>query len=311
MSGGFEEYAQIKFDSGGNATLYVGTHNHGQGHETVFKQLIADRLGLDFASIRVVQGDTDLVAFGHGTFGLRSSGLGGAAIGAASDKIIEKCTAIASHLLEAATGDIEFADGEFRITGTDRAITFKEVACAAFVRATLPPGIGPGLVVDGVFVPPAPTFPNGCHVAEVEIDPQTGVTRIERYVVVDDVGTVMNPLLLEGQIQGGVVQGIGQVMMEEVVFEPENGQLLSGSFLDYCMPRASDLLAIEVISNPVPTKTSPLGIKGSGEAGCVGALPCVMNAILDALEPLGIHDLAMPATPERVWRAIKDAKPRF
>ena len=308
-AGGFEEYAQIKFDPGGNATLYVGTHNHGQGHETVFKQLIADRLGLDFASIRIVQGDTDLVAFGHGTFGSRSSGLGGAAIGAASDKIVEKCAGIAAHMLEAAAGDIEFVDGEFRITGTDRAIAFKEVARAAFVRAALPPGIEPGLMADGVFVPPAPTFPNGCHVAEVEIDPQTGTVKIERYSVVDDVGTVMNPMLLEGQIQGGVAQGIGQVMMEEVVFEPESGQLLSGSFLDYCMPRADDLPNIEVRSNPVPTKTNPLGIKGAGEAGCVGALPCLMNAILDALAPLGIDELAMPATPERVWRAIKDAKP--
>ncbi len=306
-AGGFEEYAQIKFDPGGNATLHVGTHNHGQGHETVFKQLIADRLGLDFASIRIVQGDTDLVAFGHGTFGSRSSGLGGAAIGAASDKIVEKCMAIASHMLEAASDDIEFIDGEFRITGTDRAVAFKEVARCAFVRATLPPGIEPGLMADGVFVPPAPTFPTGCHVAEVEIDPQTGTTKITRYSVVDDVGTVMNPMLLEGQIQGGVVQGIGQVMMEEVVFEPESGQLLSGSFMDYCMPRADDLPAIEVRSNPVPTKTNPLGIKGAGEAGCVGALPCLMNAILDALAPLGIYDLAMPATPERVWRAIKDA----
>ena len=308
-AGGFEEYAQMRFDSGGNATLYVGTHNHWQGHETVFKQLIADRLGLDFASIRIVQGDTDLVAFGHGTFGSRSSGLGGAAIGAVSDKIVEKCMAIASHKFEAASADIEFVDGEFRITGTDRAIAFKEVARAAFVRANLPPGIEPGLMADSVFVPPAPTFPNGCHVAEVEIDPQTGITTIERYSVVDDVGTVMNPMLLKGQIQGGVVQGIGQVMMEEVVFEPESGQLLSGSFLDYCMPRADDLPPIEVSSNPVPTKINPLGIKGAGEAGCVGALPCLMNAILDALEPLGIHDLAMPATPERVWQAIRDAEP--
>ncbi len=306
-AGGFEEYAQIKFDSGGNATLAVGTHNHGQGHETVFKQLIADRLGLDFASIRVVQGDTDLVAFGHGTFGSRSSGLGGAAIGAASDRIVEKCTAIACHMLEAASGDIEFIDGEFRIAGTDRAIAFKDVARAAFVRAALPPGVEPGLMADGVFVPPAPTFPNGCHVAEVEIDPETGVTTIERYTVVDDVGTVMNPMLLKGQIQGGIAQGIGQVMMEEVVFDPENGQLLTGSFLDYCMPRAYDLPSIDVNANPVPTKTNPLGIKGAGEAGCVGALPCLMNAILDALAPLGIDDLAMPATPERVWRAIKDA----
>jgi len=309
-AGGFEEYAQIRFDPSGSATVLVGTHNHGQGHETVFRQLLVEKFGMDFDKIRIVQGDTDLVPFGHGTFGSRSSGVGSAAIGVAADRIIEKCTAIAAHLFEAAPGDVVLEDGEFRVAGTDKTRPFEEVAKTAFIRPLLPPDIAPGLIADGAFVPPAPTFPNGCHAAEVEIDPETGVIAIERYVVVDDVGTVMNPPLLKGQIQGGVVQGIGQIVMEDIVFDPETGQLLSGSFMDYAMPRASDLPDIEVKSQPVPSKTNPFGIKGAGEAGCVGAMPCLMNAILDALAPVGVTWLAMPATPERVWRAIEEARGR-
>jgi carbon-monoxide dehydrogenase large subunit len=211
-------------------------------------------------------------------------------------------------LFEAAVDDVEFAEGAFRVAGTDKTRPFQEVAKTAFMRALLPPEIEPGLIADGVFVPPAATFPNGCHTAEVEIDPETGTIKLERYVVVDDVGRIMNPPLLEGQIHGGVVQGIGQILMEDVVFEAGTGQLLSGSFMDYAMPRADDLSAIEVESLPVPSPTNPFGIKGAGEGGCVGSMPCLMNAILDALAPLGIDWLEMPATPERVWRAIRDAK---
>jgi len=307
-AGGFEEYAQIRFDPSGSATVMVGTHNHGQGHETVFRQLLHEIFGLEFDHIRILQGDTDQVAFGHGTFGSRSSGVGSAAIGAAGEKIIEKCKAIAAHLFEAAVEDVEFGGGEFRVAGTDKTKPFQEVAKTAFMRALLPPDIEPGLIADGVFVPPVPTFPNGCHAAEVEIDPETGAIRIERYVVVDDVGTVMNPMLLKGQVHGGVVQGIGQILMEDVVFEAGTGQLLSGSFMDYAMPRADDLPAIEVSENPVPSPTNPFGIKGAGEGGSVGAMPCLMNAILDALAPVGVTWLDMPATPETVWRAIQDAK---
>ncbi|HUT48623.1 MAG TPA: xanthine dehydrogenase family protein molybdopterin-binding subunit [Alphaproteobacteria bacterium] len=307
-AGGFEEYGQIRFDPSGGATVLVGTHNHGQGHETVFRQLLVEIFGMEFDQIRVIQGDTDQVAFGHGTFGSRSSGVGSAAIGIAGEKIIEKCKAIAAHLFEAAVEDVEFGDGEFRVAGTDKTRTFQEVAKTAFMRALLPPEIEPGLMADGVFVPPAPTFPNGCHAAEVEIDPETGTIKIERYVVVDDVGTVMNPPLLKGQVHGGVVQGIGQILMEDVVFEPGTGQLLSGSFMDYAMPRADDLSPIEVAENPVPSKTNPFGIKGAGEGGSVGAMPCMMNAIVDALAPVGVTWLEMPTTPERVWRAIRDAK---
>jgi carbon-monoxide dehydrogenase large subunit len=307
-AGGFEEYAQIRFDPSGSATVMVGTHNHGQGHETVFRQLLVDIFGLEFDQIRILQGDTDQVAFGHGTFGSRSSGVGSAAIGVAGEKIIEKCKAIAAHLFETAVEDVEFSDGEFRVAGTDKTKPFQEVAKTAFMRALLPPDIEPGLIADGVFVPPVPTFPNGCHAAEVEIDPDTGTISIERYVVVDDVGTVMNPMLLKGQVHGGVVQGIGQILMENVVFESGTGQLLSGSFMDYAMPRADDLSPIEVSENPVPSPTNPFGIKGAGEGGSVGAMPCLMNAILDALAPAGVTWLDIPATPETVWRAIQDAK---
>ncbi len=307
-AGGFEEYARIRFDPGAAATLFVGTHSHGQGHETVFKQLLADVLGLAPDRIRVVQGDTDQVPYGHGTFGSRSSGAGGAAILAAADKIVAKCRRIAAHHLETAEADIEFAGGEFRVAGTDRAMALEEAVRMAFSRPALPPGEEPGMQADGVFVPPAPTFPNGCHACEVEIDPETGCIEVLGYHVVDDVGTVMNPLLLAGQIQGGIVQGLGQILMERIVWDPDSGQLLSGSFMDYAMPRADDLPFFDLDTNPVPTETNPLGIKGAGEAGCVGALPCLMNAIVDALAPLGVRSLDMPATPERVWRAIRDAE---
>ncbi len=306
-AGLFDDGAEIRFDPSGGATVFIGTHNHGQGHETVFKQLLADKLGLEFEQVRYVDGDTDLVPYGRGTFGSRTSGIGGAALTKAADIIIDKGRKIAAHKLEAAEEDIGFADGAFTIAGTDRSMSLAEVAATAFAPAQLPPGMEPGLKAYAGVVPPAPTFPNGCHVAEVEIDPDTGVLRIDRYTVVDDVGVVMNPMLLEGQIHGGIVQGLGQILFEEVVFDADSGQLLTGSFMDYTMPRADDVPNFEVGTNPVPTTTNPLGIKGAGEAGTVGAMPCLMNAIADALAPLGVTRLDMPATPERIWRAIRDA----
>ena len=306
-AGGFEEYAQIRFDSSGAATVLVGTHNHGQGHDTVFKQLVSEKFGIDADDVRIVSGDTDLVPYGTGTFGSRSSGVGGAAISNAAEKIIEKATLLAGTMLEASVHDIEFDDGVFRVVGTDRTVAFQDAVRTAFVRTMLPDGVEPGMTADGTFVPPAPTFPNGCHVSEIEIDPETGRTTVERYTVVDDVGTVMNPMLLKGQIRGGVVQGIGQILLESVVWDEESGQLVSGSFMDYCMPRADDMPNIEVASNPAPTPTNPLGIKGAGEAGTVGGFACLMNAVHDALAPLGVTSVEMPATPERVWRAIRDA----
>jgi carbon-monoxide dehydrogenase large subunit len=255
----------------------------------------------------LVQGDSDMVAFGRGTFGSRSAGNGGAALRLAADRIIEKGRRIAAHMLEAAETDIEFTDGQFTVAGTDRRIDIASIARNAYSLA-LPPGIEPTLTAFAAFKPKAPTFPNGCHVCELEIDPDTGKVEFVNYVVVDDVGTVVNPLLLKGQIHGGVSQGLGQAMCEDVTYDPESGQLVAASFMDYCMPRADDMCAIDVISHGVPSPTNPLGVKGAGEAGCVGALPCVQSALIDALSPLGITDVPMPATPARLWRLIRNAR---
>ncbi|MGH8432366.1 MAG: xanthine dehydrogenase family protein molybdopterin-binding subunit, partial [Solimonas sp.] len=236
------------------------------------------------------------------------SGMGAAVIGRASDRIIEKGRQIAAHRLEAAPEDIEFKAGRFAVAGTDKALAWKEVAELAYSARMLPPKMETGLAASASFTPPAPTFPNGAHVSEVEIDPETGVVRIDRYTVVDDVGTVINPLLLKGQMHGGIVQGLGQVLFENLRFDPESGQILTGSLMDYCLPRADDVPNFTVDTHPVPTPINPMGIKGAGEAGTVGALSCVQSAILDALAPLGIKWLDMPATPDRVWKAIRDAE---
>jgi carbon-monoxide dehydrogenase large subunit len=299
------EFAEIRFDASGTATILMGTKNQGQGHETTFKQIVAARLGLAPADMRFIDGDTDRVAFGTGTMGSRSTVIGGTALCVAADKLVAKGRQIAAHLLEASAADIEFADGRFTVAGTDRAVELKRVAQTAFLPEKLPPGMEPGFYETGTFSPAQQTFPNSCHVCEVEIDRETGAVSVVGYAVVDDVGTVVNPLTLKGQIHGGVVQGLGQALMERVVYERESGQLLSGSFMDYAMPRASDLSAIAVESNPVPTKLNPLGAKGAGEAGTVGALAAVTNAVIDALAPLGIRDIAMPATSEVVWRAMR------
>jgi carbon-monoxide dehydrogenase large subunit len=301
------EFAEIRFDPSGGVTVLMGTKSQGQGHETMFKQVVHERLGLDPAAVRYVDGDTDRVAFGTGTMGSRSTVVGGSALWLAADKVIAKGTRIAAHLLEAAEADVVFGDGRFRVAGTDRGIAITEVARAAFQPAQLPPGLEPGLYETGTFIPRQDTWPNGCHVAEVEVDPDTGAVALVRYVVVDDVGTIVNPLTLEGQIHGGVAQGAGQALMEEVVYDRESGQLLTASFMEYAIPRADTFPEMTVGSNPVPTALNPLGAKGAGEAGTVGALPVVMNAVLDALAPLGVRQLDMPATPERVWRAIQEA----
>ncbi|HEV2301870.1 MAG TPA: xanthine dehydrogenase family protein molybdopterin-binding subunit [Stellaceae bacterium] len=305
-AGGFEA-AEIRFDRSGGVTLVSGSITQGQGHETVYKQILCDRLGLDPKRVHYVQGDTEKVALSEGTGGSRSATLGGAAVHLASEKIVVKARAIAAHLLEAAEADIEFSEGVFQIAGTDRTLTLAEVAAAAWNPQNLPEGMEPGLVTQAAFAAKQQNFPNGAHVCELEIDPETGAVEILSYSVVDDVGTVMNPLLLEGQIQGGIAQGLGQVLMEDIAFDPASGQLLSGSFMDYAMPRADSLSAIHCESNPVPTKTNPLGVKGAGEAGAVGAMPAVANALADALAPLGIRHVGMPASPERLWRAIREA----
>ncbi len=313
MAGGpadipLEEGIEIRFDATGHATVFAGTHSHGQGHETMYRQFAGHILGLPPERVRLVYGDTDLVFHGRGTFGSRSASVGGAAFLGAAQKIIEKGKLIAGHLLEAAALDIEFADGRFTVAGTDRSVDLVEVAKASFIAQRMPRGMELGLDANAVVTPPGPTFPNGFHVCEVEIDPDTGIATITRYAVVDDVGRVVNPLLLKGQIHGGIAQGAGQALLESVVYDPGSGQLLTGSFMDYGLPRADDLPFFAVASNEVPAETNPLGIKGAGEAGTVGALPAVMSAVNDALAPLGIRHFDMPATPERLWRAIREAK---
>jgi carbon-monoxide dehydrogenase large subunit len=307
-----QEFAEIRFHPSGNATLLMGSKNQGQGHETTFKQVLNERLGLDPATVQYIDGDTDRVAFGIGTNGSRSTVIGGSALWLAADKVIAKGRRIAAHLLEAADIDIDFAvgadGGNFAVAGTDRRISLPDVAKASFQAGRLPPGLEGGLYETGTFSPDDNTYPNGCHVCEVEIDPDTGALEIVRYVVIDDVGTVVNPIGLKGQIHGGVAQGLGQALMEEVVYDRETGQNLTGSFMDYAMPRADTMPDMEITSNPVPTKRNPLGAKGAGEAGTVGALPAIVNAVVDALSPLGVKGLDMPATSARIWQAMRDAR---
>ncbi len=302
------EYAEIRFNPSGSAMLLMGTKAQGQGHETMFKQILHERLGIDPNEVQYIDGDTDRVAFGMGTNGSRSTVIGGGALHFASLKVVEKARKLAAHLLEASVEDIEFGDGRFTIRGTDRTMTLKQVAIAAFQTGRLPSGMEPGLYESATYKLPRETFPNGCHICEVEVDPDTGRVKLDRYSVVDDVGTVMNPTGLKGQIHGGVAQGVGQILFEQVRWDRGSGQLLTASFLDYAMPRADDMVTMAIESNPVPTEHNPLGAKGAGEAGTVGALPAVMNAIMDALAPLGVTTLDMPATSDRVWTAIHAAR---
>jgi carbon-monoxide dehydrogenase large subunit len=275
------------------------------GHETIYKQLLCDRLGIHPDRVTYIQGDTDKVAIGEGSGGSRSATLGGSAVMLATERVVDKAKAIAAHMLEAAEADIELADGVFAIAGTDRRVSLGDIAAAAWDPKNLPDGMEPGLVSTAAFAAKEQNFPNGVHICELEIDPETGEVDLLNYSVVDDVGTVMNPLLLEGQIRGGIAQGIGQLLLEDIHFDAGSGQLVTGSFMDYAMPRAGDIPMMHCETNPVPTGTNPLGVKGAGEAGAVGAMPAVGNALSDALKPLGIRDLPMPATPERLWRAIR------
>ncbi len=303
-----EERADIRFEPDCGIQLALGTAAAGQGHETVFARMLAERLGVAEAGIRVAQGDTDIVPFGRGTFGSRSVAAAGSALALAAEKVIAKGRRIAAHLLEAAEQDVQFDAGRFVVAGTDRGVGLAEIVRAAFAPSHLPPGLEPGLDQAAIFAAAAPTYPNGCHVCEVEIDPETGALAIERYVVADDVGTVIDHAMLEGQVQGGVAQGIGQALMEQVLHDPGSGQVLTASFLDYALPRATDIPAVTLLDNPQPTPVNPLGAKGGGEAGTIGAPPAVICAILDALAPCGVTHLDMPATPERIWRALRDAR---
>lgn len=301
------EAAEIRIDRSGSVTIMAGSCTQGQGHETVFKQIVCDKLGLKPEDVTYVWGDTEKVAFGHGTGGSRSATLGGSAVLMATDKVIEKAKKIAAHQLEAAVEDIVFDEGTFTVAGTDRSMAFTDVAKLASAPGNLPEGMEPGINEDATYTATVMNYPNGCHICEVEIDPETGVTDILGYNVVDDVGTVMNPLLLKGQIMGGIAQGVGQALMEVITYD-ESGQLITGSFMDYAMPRADSMSYMDIKANPVPTKTNPLGVKGAGEAGNVGGLPAVINAVVNALSPLGIKHIDMPCTPERVWQAIQDAR---
>ena len=304
-AGFFNERMELRFDPGGTLTIVAGTFSHGQGHATTYAQIVSEWLGVPFESIRFIQGDTNQVSFGRGTYASRSAVVASGALRQAADAIIEKAKPLAAHLMEAAVADVQFKEGRFDIAGTDRTMSLVDVAKAFYHPVGLPRQFGIGLEASGAFAPEPPSFPNGAHICEVEVDADTGEVRVERYVVVDDVGRVINPLICEGQIQGALAQGIGQALLEQVVYDRESGQLLSGSFTDYCMPRADDLPGFETEFSEVLCMSNPLGVKGVGEAGTVGAPPTVINAILDALRPLGVQHIDMPATPQRVWEAIQ------
>ena len=305
--GGRAESAQVRVHPSGAITVFSGSHSHGQSHETTFAQIVSERLGVPLESIKVVQGDTDKVPFGRGTAASRSLVIGGSAIVRAVDKIIAKAIRIAAHRLEAAPSDIRFEAGVFGIVGTDRKIPFLEIAKAAYTLHDFPiESIEPGLDETAFYDPLNWTFPSGCHVCELEIDPETGQVSVERIVAVDDVGTVINPMVVHGQIHGGLAQGLGQALLEGCIYDAE-GQLLTGSFQDYCMPRADDVPNFEVALLGTPCEHNPLKAKGCAEVGSVGLPPAIINAVLDALSIVGVTSIDMPATAHRVWRAIRDA----
>jgi carbon-monoxide dehydrogenase large subunit len=305
---GLYESASVRVHPTGSVTVFTGTHSHGQGHETTFAQIVSEQLGVPIEQVDIVHGDTSNSAFGMGTYGSRSLAVGGSAITKATGKIIEKGKKIAAHLLEAKASDIEFKGGKFTVKGTDRSKTLPEISLVAYVPHKYPiEELEPGLEESAFYDPKNFTFPGGCHIVEVEVDPDTGVVQVVDVAVADDVGRVINPMIVEGQIHGGLAQGIGQALLEECVYD-EQGQLLTGSYLNYTMPRAADLPFFKAGVHVTPCTHNPLGVKGVGEVGAIGVPPAVINAVLDALAPLGVTDIDMPATPQRVWRAIQAAR---
>jgi carbon-monoxide dehydrogenase large subunit len=301
---GLYEVANIRVHPTGSVSVFTGTHSHGQGHETTLAQLVTSQLGVPFSQVEIVHGDTNRIPFGMGTYGSRSLAVGGTAMVKAMDKIIAKGKKIAAHLLEASVDDIEFADGSFKVAGTDRAKTLSEIALTAYVPHNYPiTEIEPGLDETAFYDPANFTFPGGCHICEVEIDPDTGVTSIVNFTAVDDVGRVVNPMIVEGQVQGGVAQGIGQALLEHAVYD-SNAQLLSGSFMDYTMPRADNLTNISVATENTLCTHNPLGVKGCGEVGAIGSPPAVINAVVNALKDYGVRHMNMPASPEKIWGII-------
>ncbi len=306
---GLYEVAAVRVNPTGSVTVLTGTHSHGQGHETTFAQLVAERLGIPLDQVEVVHGDTARTPFGMGTYGSRSLPVGGSALVKALDKIEAKGKKIAAHLLEAAEADIEFKDGKFTVVGTDKSKSFAEIALAAYVPHNYPlETLEPGLDETAFYDPKNFTFPSGAHVAEVEIDPDTGIVELVKMTAADDFGRIVNPMIVEGQVHGGLAQGIGQALFEECRYDPKNGQLVTDSFMDYRMPRAGDLPPFVVSTHATLCTHNPLGVKGCGEAGAIGAPGAVINAVLNALSPIGVGEIQMPATPERVWRAINGRK---
>ena len=303
------EMGGIRFEPNGDVTIITGTLDYGQGHASPFAQVLAGKLGIPFQRIRLLQGDSDELIAGGGTGGSKSMIVSGNAIVQASEKAVEAGRQIAAHVLEAAAADIEFRAGRFVIAGTDRSIGIMELAARIHSGLELPPDLPQSLDVAEIVDGPPSAFPNGCHIAEVEVDPDTGMVEVVKYTFVNDFGVVINPLLVDGQAHGGIVQGIGQALREHTVYD-EDGQLLTGSYMDYAMPRADDAPLFAHDFHVVPATTNPLGAKGCGEAGCAGALPSVMNALVDALSEYGIRHIDMPATPERVWQAIRNAEGR-
>jgi carbon-monoxide dehydrogenase large subunit len=302
---GLYEVGQVRVQPTGKVSVFTGAHSHGQGHETTFAQVVADRLGIPLDDVEIIHGDSDSVAFGMGTYGSRSLAVGGSAIVKSLDKIIEKGAKIAAHKLEASEEDLEFAEGKWTVKGTDKSIAFGDVALTAYVPHDYPEGVEPGMDFSSFYDPANFTYPYGAHVAIVEVDKDTGHTKLKRFIAVDDVGNVINPMIVDGQIHGGLAQGIGQALFEGAMYD-EDGQLINGSYMDYTMPRADDLPSFEIDRTVTPCPHNPLGVKGAGEAGCIGSTPAVVNAVMDALRPFGIKkDLEMPLTPERVWRHMQ------
>jgi carbon-monoxide dehydrogenase large subunit len=298
---GLWESAEVRVNPVGSIEILTGSHSHGQGHETTFAQIVSDRFGLPIENVSIVHGDTDKVQFGMGTYGSRSGPVGMTAVVKAMDKVEAKVKKIAAHALEASEDDIVIEGGEVKVTGTDKSMAWHEVGLAAYIAHNLPEGMEPGLKETAFFDPVNFSFPSGAFICEVEVDPDTGHTEIVQFTSADDFGTIINPMVVEGQVHGGVAQGIGQAMLEHVIYD-EAGQLLTGSYMDYTMPRAADLPFYDVSHHSTPSPNNPLGIKGCGEAGAIGAPPAVINAITDAI---GSNDLEMPATPQAVWRAIQ------
>ena len=304
---GLYESAQVRFNATGTVTVFAGTHNHGQGHETTFAQLVTDKLGVPLENVEVVEGDTDRAVMGMGTYGSRSLSVGGSAIDRAMDKIIDKGKKIAAHLLEASVDDIEFDSGTFTVSGTDRTKSIGEVAFAAYVPHNYPlEELEPGLDEQAFFDPVNFNFPFASYVCEVEVDPDTGSVSVERFTAVDDVGNIVNPMIVEGQVHGGLAHGIGQALMEGAVFD-ENGQPLTGSLMDYTLPRADTVPSFDLDHTVTPCPMNPLGAKGVGEIGAIGAPPAVVNAVVDALRSHGVNHIDMPVTSESVWQAIQSA----